>query len=68
MSWTYRAPVPDMRFVIEQVLDAPRDWALCGWDVDADTAGAVLEEAARFAAERLQSWLDHVSRPAAWRR
>ena len=53
MSWTYRAPVADMRFVIEQVLDAPRDWALCGWEVDADTAGAVLEEAARFAADRL---------------
>lgn len=26
MSWTYQAPIADMRFVIEQVLEAPRHW------------------------------------------
>lgn len=53
MSWTYQAPVADMRFVIEQVLGAPQTWALREGELDADTAAAVLDEAARFAADRL---------------
>lgn len=53
MSWTYQAPVADMRFVIEQVLEAPSDWVFRAGELDPDTAGAVLEEAARFAADRL---------------
>lgn len=53
MSWTYQAPVADMRFVIEQVLEAPRHWVFRAGELDPDTAGAVLEEAARFAADRL---------------
>jgi len=56
MAYTYVAPLEDMRFVIEQVLEAPRSWRACPAfaEVDADTAGAVLEEAARFASEVLQ--------------
>jgi len=55
VSWTYRAPVADMRFVIERVLEAPSAWAK--WpayqSMDIDTATAVLEESSRFAAECL---------------
>lgn len=56
MAYTYAAPLEDMRFVIEQVLEAPRSWRACPSfsEVDPDTAGAVLEEAARFASEVLQ--------------
>jgi len=56
MAYTYTAPLADMRFVLEHVLDAPRSWRHCpGFaELDADTAGAVLEEAARFASEVLQ--------------
>jgi alkylation response protein AidB-like acyl-CoA dehydrogenase len=55
MAYDYVAPLREMRFVIERVLDAPSSWRGCGAfaDVDADTAGAVLEEAARFALEVL---------------
>lgn len=55
-SYHYRAPLRDMRFVIERVLQAPASWARCAAfaELDADTAGAVLEEAARFAADVLQ--------------
>jgi alkylation response protein AidB-like acyl-CoA dehydrogenase len=55
MPWTYTAPLREMRFVIERVLGAPASWSACRAfaDMDADTAGAVLEEAARFAAEVL---------------
>ena len=52
--WHYRPPLADMRFVIEQVLDAPAHWAAGESGFDADTAGQVLEEAGRFAAEVLQ--------------
>lgn len=52
--WHYRAPLADMRFVIEQVLDAPARWAAGDTALDADTAAQVLEEAGRFAAEVLQ--------------
>ena len=56
MSWHYEAPLRDMRFVIDDVLEAPRHWVQCAAlaEVDADTAGAVLEEAARFAGGVLQ--------------
>jgi alkylation response protein AidB-like acyl-CoA dehydrogenase len=55
-SYNYRAPLRDMRFVLERVLQAPASWATCPAfaDLDADTAAAVLEEAARFASEVLQ--------------
>jgi NAD(P)-dependent dehydrogenase (short-subunit alcohol dehydrogenase family) len=55
-SYTYRAPLRDMRFVLERVLQAPASWAACPAfaELDADTAAAVLEEAARFASEVLQ--------------
>ncbi|HET9643734.1 MAG TPA: acyl-CoA dehydrogenase family protein [Burkholderiaceae bacterium] len=53
--WQYVAPLRDMKFVIEDVLDAPSSWADCPafTDFDADTALQVLEEAARFASEVL---------------
>jgi alkylation response protein AidB-like acyl-CoA dehydrogenase len=52
MSWDYRAPLKDMRFVMERVLQAPASWAGCVpfADLDLDTVDAVLQEAARFAA------------------
>ena len=52
MSWDYRAPLKDMRFVMERVLQAPASWAGCApfADLDLDTVDAVLQEAARFAA------------------
>ena len=51
MAYDYRAPLRDMRFVIERVLEAPDSWRSCGaWsELDAGTAAAVLEEGARFA-------------------
>ena len=51
MSWDYRAPLQDMRFVIERVLAAPATWARCEAfaELDLDTVDAVLEEAAKFA-------------------
>jgi alkylation response protein AidB-like acyl-CoA dehydrogenase len=56
MSYTYIAPLRDMRFAMERVLDAPASWRECAGfaELDADTAAAVLEEAARFASEVLQ--------------
>ena len=51
MAWDYHAPVDDMRFVMERVLRAPDSWARCApfAELDADTAAAVMQEAARFA-------------------
>jgi len=51
VAWRYDAPLREMRFVIERVLDAPASWARCAAfaDLDLATAGAVLEEGARFA-------------------
>ncbi|MFZ2988741.1 acyl-CoA dehydrogenase family protein, partial [Ideonella sp.] len=45
------APVADMMFVIEQVLEAPKAWAQqpLHADLDADTAGEVLQAARDFA-------------------
>jgi alkylation response protein AidB-like acyl-CoA dehydrogenase len=56
MPYAYAAPLADMRFVIERVLDAPASWARCpGYgELDLDTVDAVLAEAARFASEVLQ--------------
>ena len=56
MSWMYEAPLQQMRFVLEHVLDAPAHWRACEAfaDLDMDTADAVLQEAARFACEVLQ--------------
>ena len=53
MAWDYEAPLRDMRFVMERVLEAPTSWAACAAfaDFDLDTADAVLTEAARFARE-----------------
>ncbi len=48
--WSYAAPLAHMRFVIDEVLQAPAQWRDCGQELDADTAAQVLEEAARFAA------------------
>ncbi|NML18840.1 acyl-CoA dehydrogenase family protein [Azohydromonas caseinilytica] len=55
MAHPYTAPLADMRFVIEEVLQAPASWARCGRfaEVDAGMAAQVLEEAGRFAAEVL---------------
>ena len=52
MTWEYHAPLQDMRFVMERVLDAPASWArsLPFADLDLDTVDAVLQEAAKFAA------------------
>jgi alkylation response protein AidB-like acyl-CoA dehydrogenase len=56
MAYHYTAPLRDMRFVIERVLDAPALWSACpAWaELDGETASAVLEEAARFASGVLQ--------------
>jgi alkylation response protein AidB-like acyl-CoA dehydrogenase len=53
--WTYDPPLREMRFVLERVLNAPASWAACPAlaETDLDTAGAVLEEGARFAVDRL---------------
>jgi alkylation response protein AidB-like acyl-CoA dehydrogenase len=55
MAQNYTAPLAEMRFVIEQVLQAPASWARCQRfaEVDADMAAQVLEEAGRFASELL---------------
>ena len=52
MGWDYRAPLQDMRFVMERVLQAPASWAQCVpfADLDLETVDAVLAEASRFAA------------------
>ena len=49
--WTYNAPLRDMHFVIEEVLNAPDEWAQTPAfaDLDADTSRQILEEAAKFA-------------------
>jgi alkylation response protein AidB-like acyl-CoA dehydrogenase len=52
MTWEYHAPLQDMRFVMERVLEAPAAWAQCQSfaELDLDTVDAVLQEAAKFAA------------------
>jgi alkylation response protein AidB-like acyl-CoA dehydrogenase len=53
--WSYRAPVADMAWLMDEVLQAPAAWAaLPAFDgLDAETARQVLEEAGRFAGEVL---------------
>ena len=53
--WHYEAPLRDMRYVIEDVLGLPAQWAAVPAfaELDADTARQVLDEAARFATEVL---------------
>ena len=53
--WQYEAPLRDMRYVIEEVLGLPAQWAALPAfaELDVDTARAVLAEAARFATEVL---------------
>jgi alkylation response protein AidB-like acyl-CoA dehydrogenase len=52
MMWSYQPPLRDMRFVMEDVLGASAAWReLPAFaELDADTAGQVLEEAGKFAA------------------
>ncbi len=53
--WQYEAPLRDMRYVIEDLLGLPAQWATLPAfaELDADTARQVLGEAARFATEVL---------------
>jgi alkylation response protein AidB-like acyl-CoA dehydrogenase len=56
VAYRYAAPLADMRFALDAVLQAPRSWQACPpfADLDGDTAAAVLEEAARLASGVLQ--------------
>ena len=49
--WTYNAPLRDMHFVIEEVLQAPTAWAQTPAfkDLDVDTPRQILQEAGKFA-------------------
>lgn len=50
----YQAPLTDMRFLLEQVFDAPTTWAQLpdiAEIVDIDTANAILEEAAKISSD-----------------
>ncbi len=51
----YKAPLRDMRFLMNEVLDYPGHYAGLpnGKDADADTISAILEECARFCQEVL---------------
>ncbi|MBB2927698.1 acyl-CoA dehydrogenase family protein [Paraburkholderia silvatlantica] len=55
MSLDYQVPLRDMRFVIDEWIDAPGWWrSVPAWeDLDSATAQQVLEEAARFVMERI---------------
>ena len=48
---TYNAPLQDIHFVIEDVLQAPTAWAqrYVLVNLEADTSRQILEEAAKFA-------------------
>lgn len=51
---SYQAPLTDMRFLLEQVFDAPNTWVQLpeiAEIVDIDTANAILEEAAKISSE-----------------
>src|SRR5512139_554846 len=50
--WHYEPPLRDIRFVVEELLDLPAQWAQLPAfaEVDADTARQVIEEAGKFAA------------------
>ncbi len=51
--WHYAPPLRDMRFVIEELLQLPAQWAAVPpfADLDTNTARQVIEAAARFAVE-----------------
>ena len=51
--WHYRAPLRDLRYVIDELLDLPAQWAAMPAfaELDAATARQVIDEAARFATE-----------------
>ncbi|MDR3419589.1 MAG: acyl-CoA dehydrogenase C-terminal domain-containing protein [Nevskia sp.] len=51
----YKAPLRDMRFLMNEVFDYPGHYAKLanGKDADPDTVGAILEECARFCEEVL---------------
>jgi alkylation response protein AidB-like acyl-CoA dehydrogenase len=53
--WQYDAPLRDLRYVIEELLDLPSHWARLPAfaDLDAATSRQVIEEAARFATDVL---------------
>jgi alkylation response protein AidB-like acyl-CoA dehydrogenase len=53
--WTYTPPLREMRFVFEEVLDAPALWrdVPAFSELDVATAAGILEEAGKFAAEIL---------------
>lgn len=55
MTLQYQAPLRDMRFVIDEWIDAPSSWRdVPEWaELDTQTAQQVLEEAARFVEERI---------------
>jgi hypothetical protein len=55
MTSTYKAPLRDMRFVMDEWLDAASWWReVPGWqDLDSQTSQQVLEEAARFVKARI---------------
>ena len=52
---TYKAPLRDMRFQLNEVFDYPAHYAALsnGKDADPDTVSAILEECARFCEETL---------------
>lgn len=51
MTWEYQAPLREMRYVIEDLLGLPAQWAgmPAFAELDADTAAQILDEAAKFA-------------------
>ena len=53
--WHYDPPLRSMRFVLQDVLNAPASWAACPAlaEVDGELAMQLLEQAGRFAAEVL---------------
>ena len=53
--WQYQPPLRDIRFVTEELLNLPAQWAQIPAfaEVDADTARQVVEEAGKFASEVL---------------
>jgi alkylation response protein AidB-like acyl-CoA dehydrogenase len=53
--WHYEPPLRDLRFVIDEVLQAPSAWLdMAGFeDLDADMAAEVLSQAGRFASQVL---------------
>ena len=55
MSWDYEPPWRDMRFVIEELLDLPAQWARMPAlaHADAELSRQLAEEAGRFAREVL---------------